>query len=331
MIQGFRASFTRPLIGLAEIAWRWTLGLAGIVLLGLSCFEYLDSLPVTEGDLLFLRSRQPFLIIQAVAHILRGSASRLVAALIILALGMIAAWIVVGSLGRALTVRGLLEFLRAPGTHDEQNQSIDRGDHPIRTNYPSLLGLNFLRAALMLSAIVAFCAISLFLPVHQPSFSPAIRLSLLIGWGILVWIACSTVNWFLVLAAVFAVRDARDSLASISAAVNLFSDRPGALFSVGALFGLAHFGAFCMFSSFVSFPLALAPIAPWWLVAGGIGLVTLLYFALVDFLYIARLAAFVAIVESPAPPLAALITTVPPEPTLTSPAQLDPGLLGIGG
>ena len=49
---GFRLLFRRPLIPLAEIAWRWTFA-AAAWLLGIAfVFEYLGSLPVTNADTL---------------------------------------------------------------------------------------------------------------------------------------------------------------------------------------------------------------------------------------------------------------------------------------
>ena len=55
----------RPSLGLAEIAWRWSLSFAAVLLLFFSFVEYLDTLPVTEADLLLLRSR---IVVPADAH-----------------------------------------------------------------------------------------------------------------------------------------------------------------------------------------------------------------------------------------------------------------------
>ena len=52
--------------------------------------------------------------------------------------------------------------------------------------------------------------------------------------------------------------------------------------------------------SAIAFPLAFATILPFGVVLGGAMLVALAYFAVVDYLYIARLAAYVAILELPA-------------------------------
>ena len=75
-LEGFRATFRRPWLTFAEIAWRWTVGTIAWAVLFFWFIEYLKSLPVTNGDLTLLSTRQPFLVGRAIAHILRGSLER---------------------------------------------------------------------------------------------------------------------------------------------------------------------------------------------------------------------------------------------------------------
>ena len=79
--------FRVPLLGLAEIAWRWSFGLAAAAVLLFSLREYLATLPVTAGDMLLLRTRQPVLMLQALSRIFQGSAPRAVARSSVLVLG----------------------------------------------------------------------------------------------------------------------------------------------------------------------------------------------------------------------------------------------------
>jgi len=104
--------FRRPSVGVAEVMWRWCFGFAGITLAVISFLEFLDTLPVSRGDLLFLSSRQPFLISQAAAHIFRGSGARLVEATILLGTGLAILWMLAGSFGRAATLTGVVEYFR---------------------------------------------------------------------------------------------------------------------------------------------------------------------------------------------------------------------------
>ena len=77
-----------------------------------SCFEYLDTLPVTNGDAALLSTRQPLLVGRAIAHILRGSLNRAVLAALLAALALSLLWIIAASVGRSATVRALLDYFR---------------------------------------------------------------------------------------------------------------------------------------------------------------------------------------------------------------------------
>src|ERR1700735_4623106 len=109
-IEGFRAAFRRPSLTLAEIMWRWIVGATAAAVCLFGFFEYLDTLPVTNGELLFLRTRHPYLVGEAIAHILRGSLNRAVLAALLAALMLCILWMLAASLGRMATVRALLDY-----------------------------------------------------------------------------------------------------------------------------------------------------------------------------------------------------------------------------
>src|SRR5580765_4741021 len=111
-IEGFRAAFRRPALTLGEIMWRWVVGATATVLFFFGMFEYLRTLPVTNGELLFLRTRQPYLVGQAILHILRGSLNRAVMSLLVAALLLGLLWIAAASVGRVATVAAMLEYFR---------------------------------------------------------------------------------------------------------------------------------------------------------------------------------------------------------------------------
>jgi hypothetical protein len=301
-LAGFWTVVSRPSLGLAEISWRWSFGFAATLLLTFSAIEYLDTLPVTSRDELMFRTRQPALISRAIAHILRGSSPRLIAAVILLAITLSLAWIVLASLGRVATVRSLLDHLR-PG--DPQNLSGESSALLRRSSgrfhLRSLIGLNFFRAAVALAALVGCVAAFLLGGAASPADDPSPSSAMLIFVFVvmLVGLAWSMLNWFLSLAAIFAVVDASDTFGAINAAVGLCRDRFGSIFAANTWFGLAHLVIFVIASSVVGFPLAFAGVLPAGVVLGGVLLVTLLYFAAADFLYIGRLAAYIAIIEQP--------------------------------
>jgi hypothetical protein len=79
--------------------------------------------------------------------------------------------------------------------------------------------------------------------------------------------------------------------------------RPGSVFAASLWFGLAHVTAFVIASSMLAFPLGFAAVLPAGVVLGGVLLVALAYLAITDFLYVGRLAAYVAILELPESPV----------------------------
>src|SRR5215469_11238128 len=143
--EGFRAAFRRPLLTFAEITWRWVVGATATLLLFFGFIEYLDTLPVSSADVLFLRTRQPFLIGQAIAHILHGSIARGALSLMLAALLLTLIWIVAASLGRSAVVEAMIEYFRArfPATVATGNPAAST-EHSQRGRIFSLLELNFL-------------------------------------------------------------------------------------------------------------------------------------------------------------------------------------------
>ena len=311
-LEGFRASFRRPSLALAEITWRWTVGAAGWALVFFWLIEFLDTLPVTRGDETLLSTRQPLLVGRAISHILRGSLNRAVLAALLAAIALSLLWIITASICRAATIRALLEYFRR-GTADDISTETDTasGARPFR----SLAGLNFLRAAVALSAILAFLGAAILAGFASPHSNPRPGLVFIFFLPLagLIGIAWPALNWWLSLACLFAVRDGEDTLGALSAAVTFFRERPGPVFAVSTWAGLAHLVALSVAMTVVSLPLAFIQIAPWRLVIISVFLVTLAYFAVADWLYMARLAGYVCIAEMP-DPVASTPIPIPPSP-----------------
>jgi hypothetical protein len=324
--EGFRTAFRQPSLALAEISWRWITGATATALLFFGLFEYLDSLPVTNGELLFLRSRQPYLVGQAIAHILRGSLNRVVFAVLLAALLLGLIWIVAASVGRIATVRAMIDHFHGEKVHGEKdvarNISADRVSQigPMH----SLFRLNFLRAIAALAAIFGFAGASILAGFASPDANPRPGLAFLLFLPLaaLVCLAWLGLNWLLSLAALFAVRDGVDAVGAISAAVDFCGERTGAIFAVSTWTGLAHLVAFVGAMTVISMPLGFAPILPWRLVVFGMILVSLAYFVLADWLYTARLAGYVCIAEMPE----ALLKPLPPQPPTPSPPFTSGGM-----
>lgn len=304
-LEGFRTILRRPSFGFAEISWRWSFGAAAALLLTFSFFEYLDTLPVTRADVLLLKTRQPALVGQAISRIFHGSGVRFVHASLVVGAGLAIAWILVAALARAATVKALAGHFRA-----EINSDAKAG--PWRLS--SLVGLNFFRVAAMLAAFVGGLAAFVIAGIASPAKNPSPGVAFLLTMAILlvVWLAWSMMNWFLSLASVFAVIKGADSFGSIAAVIDLCRDHTGSVFAAGTWFGLAHFVAFFLATSVVAFPLGFATVLPPAVVLGGVLVVTILYFAVADFLYMGRLAAYVSMVEFPREKV---VAEVPQQPT----------------
>jgi len=318
-LEGFRAAFRRPSFALAEITWRWVVGATATALFFFGLFEYLNTLPVSRGETFLLRSRQPYLVAQAILHILRGSLSRAVMSALLAALLLAIIWMVAGSLGRIATVRAIIEYFRvarnvsaASGGNDRARVDPGTISTNERNSLQPLLRLNFLRAAVALAAIFGFMGAAILASFASPRssprpglafllFVPAAAIVSLIWWGL---------NWLLSLAGIFAVRDDGDAIGAISAAVALSRERTGAVFAVSSWTGIAHLVAFVAATTVVSIPLGLVPLVPWRLAVAAMILVTLAYFAVADWLYMARLAGYVCILETPE----ALLNPLPPPP-----------------
>jgi hypothetical protein len=290
-IEGFRVMFGRPIFAFAEITWRWCVGLAGSLLALLTVAICLNTLPVSRLDLLLLRSRQPGLIARSLANIFRGSSARLLLALVILALALTLLWIVAASFGRMATIKALIGVFRSPSSQTA------RESHPWRLK--PLIALHFFRAAAFVAAFAAGFAPFAVLRASQATLDGGNALLIAAVIGLLIALAWSMVNWFLSLAAVFVVCRGDDTFGAMGGAIDLCRERPGPVFAVGTWFGLAHAGAFTVATFLGMFAMGLFGALPASVGVIALLVVTLCYFAVADFFYMGRLAAYVAILELP--------------------------------
>jgi hypothetical protein len=330
-LEGFQTMFRRPLLGLTEIAWRWSFGLAATAVLGFTVREYLATLPLTAAEMLLLRTRQPALIAQAVARIVQGSAPRAAASLAVVTLALTVAWIVLASLGRAVTLRTLLEYFR-------ETRSVRLADDetpPMSTTrgLSSLLALNSLRAVTTLAAVVGVVGAMLVARAASSPDDPSPGKVLLIFWmlSMLIGLAWPLLNWYLSLAAIFVVRDGASAFGALVKATDRCLTRPGALAAAATWFGIAHAIVFVVASSAAAVPLGFAEVLPGSMVFGGVLLVTLLYLAVVDFLYIGRLASYVFLLEEPEPEAAPALMPQSEDDILSDIPGLVPPFEAAGG
>lgn len=324
-LEGFRAAFRRPLFTFAEITWRWVVGATATVLFFFGLFEYVSTLPVSRTELLFLRTRHPYLIAQVLRHILHGSLNRAVLSLMLAAVLITLVWVVAGSLGRMATVRAITEYIRVRLAQNFCGQGAFPEQRNIQASRASkalspLMSLNSLRAIVALAAVLALAAAVLLAGLASPDSNPhpALAFFVFLPAAGLVCIFWMTLNWLLSLAAIFSVRDGDDALAAIAAALDLFRERSGAVLAVSSWVGAAHLVVFVVATTVVSIPLGFIPLVPWRVAVLAMVVITLAYFAIADWLYTARLAAYVCIAEMTDDMFAPL---PPPAPIAPMPLQ----------
>ena len=324
-VEGFRAAFRRPSLTFGEILWRWSFGATAVALLLFGFFEYLDTLPVTNGELLFLRTRHPFFVAQALARILHGSLYRAVISLLIAALMLLLFWMFASSVGRVATVRVLLDHFRSRRLNDavepnESERAHAEDEYP--KSWTGVVRLNFLRAAVLLAAIVACGGAAILAGFASPKTNPQPGLAFLLFMPMvgLIFLVGSGLNWFLSLAGIFAVRDGDSAVNAILDAATFCRERTGAVMAVSTWIGLAHLIVFSAATTVAAVPLGAAGLLPGRLVALCVILVTLAYFAFADWLYMARLAGYVCISETPEALLKPLPPALPPmRPPVSAP------------
>ena len=295
---------------MAEVIWRWSFGATALLLLGFGLLEYFDTLPVSNGDLMFLRSGQPVLISQALGRIFQGSSLRFILATIIVGAALAILWIFLASIGRSATVDDLLKYVGerartvlAASTSDQKisTEQTLADDSRGRWHFRSMAALHFLRAGLGLAATIACFAVIVFAPLISTKEHPhpAIVFFLTLVFLFAVWLIWSSASWFLSLASIFVVRNRESAFSALSSATNFCLTRGGPVAIIGTWFGLTHVVLFFVATSVIAFPLSLASVLPFSVVVLVIAGLTLIYFAVVDTLYVARLAGYVAILEAP--------------------------------
>lgn len=296
----------QPVLVLAEITWRWCFAAAAVLLAAVSVLEYLNSIPVSWREQMLAESGEPLLVLAAVAHALRGSAIRLVAGVIVAGTAATVLWMLCAAVGRLTTLKALLP---------EENGG----------GFGSLFGFNFLRAGLFLAAVLAASGALILAGFAGPSKDAAPSLVLAAVLISCIWLVWALLNWLLSVAAIFVVRDRLDTFGAIGAAVNLVRSAFGDVVLTSLPFLLLHYvalgAAIASVVLIVDLMTRFSPAAGWALPA-----IAVCYFAYADFLYITRLATYVAL-TGPGGDAQSVPEHVPP-PELTLPVS-EAGALGL--
>jgi hypothetical protein len=292
--EGFRCAFRRPSLTFAEITWRWTIGATEIALLLFGSTEYLSTVHVSKVDELILRSKQVPLVVRVLERIFRGTGSRAMLAGLLAVFALSLLWAGAASVGRLTTLRVLLDYFRVSA--DSAVDSDSRGQF---AGLRSLFGLSFLRVAALLAALLAFAGAAILADLVSSAAKAQPGLGFLIFMPLiaLICLLWAGIDWLLSFASVFVASRGEDALGAISTAVTFVQEKAGSIFAVSVWNAFSHFVVFVGGFSFATIVLLFVHVLPTLFVATGLALLALGYFAVIDWLYIARLAGYVSITE----------------------------------
>jgi hypothetical protein len=313
---GFRAVVRQPALVLGEIAWRWAFGAAAWTLVIFAFRRIFAHVDITQAELLLARHSDLFLIADACAHILVQVLPQLGHECLVLAPAIAVLWIAAATLGRAITLQSLFSTALIP-SEDAPRLNEAGALEPRDLRFGSLLALNFIRAVFTLATLIAFLGALFLTGLAMPVQNPAAAALVGILVAAMIGFFWAVVSWFLALAPIWIVRDGRPAFSSIADSVDLYRRGQGLYLGIASWFGFLRAAALIV--AFVAALLA-SRATP----ATSIALcvvIALLYFAVADFLYIARLAAFVALEESFQPSAVSSQPMAPvPEPIMKLPS-----------
>jgi len=278
--QSFRLVLRNPAIGLTEIAWRWSFGAVASLLLFFSITTLLRSVNATPLEMAAWRSNNPTVMAQALASMMVDSGPKLLqtAAWVLPAITLL--WILCGTCGRIFTLSRL-------GGRD--------------ISFRSILALHSSRAFL---AWIAGAALiwAMVLDARVSSRGPQPDLFLYYAmafWSIALiggfWAAA---NWYLSLAAICCMETGAGFFTATGQAIRRAHAQGGDFGGVSLVFAILRLVLLAIAFVLCVLPSGFMGTAPRgyaaWVVT-----VSLVYFAVADFLYISRMAAYLIVDTSP--------------------------------
>jgi hypothetical protein len=310
--EGFAVLREEPLLLAAELTWRWCFALAAWILALAAAALFLDSLKLSPGDRFLLGTLRPTLASTALTHILHGTLLRYVWIKSIVVAGLTVLWCFAAAAGRAASLRNLVALFGGDDRAEEAGWQ-----------FRPMFQLHLLRAAWTWTALGCFVG-SVFLGSAMLQQRHPARAAFFYVFGIALSIFFGVVlNWFFGLAPLFSIRDQANARDALSLTLD-FCSRQG-----GRLFGLSlGFLALRLVWAASMFLLILAPtsmakhLAVGWILLL-MFLLSLIYFAGADALYLARLGAYAALAEIDAQPVPE--ATPEPQPPVF-PVEEIPGI-----
>jgi hypothetical protein len=300
--EGFSVLREQPLLLTAELTWRWCFALAAWILALAAAALFLDSLKLSSGDRFLLGTLQPTLASSALTHILHGTLLRYVWIKSIVVGGLTLLWCFAAAAGRAASLRNLVALFGGDDRAGEAGWQL----RPMFT-------IHLLRAIWTWTAFGCLVG-SVFLGTAMLHQQRAARAAFFYVFGIALSILFGVVlNWFFGLAPLFCIREQATARDSVLLTLDFCSRQGGRLFvlSLGFL-GLRIVWALAMFLLVLS-PITLGKhLAVGWVLLL-MAVLSSIYFAGADALYLARLGAYAALAEIDLQPTPEPAPEPPPE------------------
>jgi len=316
----FRTVRENPALIFAEIAWRWAFGSAAWILVILTVRTLLEGIDVNAAEVAVARSNDAYLIADAIVRILVQVLPRLAHAMLVVVPALSVFWVATATIGRAATLHALFPAVILSEAEVKASERFSR-EQPRpsrRTSTLSLISVNVLRTVFTLATLLAYFGTVLLVSAQ---FTPDLAPALLLAWLCLAFfVGClwGLVNWFLALAPIFIVREGFGVGKAISASLGLYRDARREYMAIASWFGLFRGAAllFAIAAGSVVVAAGSVRLALAWSIV-----VALAYFAFADYLYIARLAAFVALAAAGDHPAEVNIQPVTPPPASSTENQ----------
>ena len=271
--EGFREVLRDPALLLIEIGWRWTFGAIAILVLWLSVFAVLGSVPVDNRFLSTSTAVSPWEAAQNIVATGIALGRALVRVAITASLFLTLCWIVLNSLGRRAT---LARQALAPGA-----------------SLRSCVAISVARAGIAFAALLAWIAagfVATFLgtAVSQDVVpNPGVMLVILLPTFVFIIAIWAWLNWYLSLAPLFIISGKKQLVAGVWEFARDSRDR---LLEISLVSGMVRAALFVV-ALLLSFAVAALVSNSRVLVADLIA-ISLLYFLCTDFVYMARLCAY---------------------------------------